>query len=82
MATRSIVDLLLKSIGNDFNKLSIGYMLILGYVCLNLGKLNSVEQRLFLSLIGVVSVGMGIISAYGFCQLGGKPERLNYLTNI
>ena len=82
MASRSVGDLLGKSIGNDLNMLAMGYVLILGYVCLNLGKMNSVEQRLFLSLMGVLSVGMGIISAYGLCQMIGRSNIFKGLNDV
>ena len=68
---RSFGDLIGGSIGDDLNTLATGYILILVYVCLNLGRLNSVEQRVWLSLAGVVAVMLGVASSYGVCQLLG-----------
>ena len=36
-----------------------------------LGRFNRVEQRGFLSMVGLASVGMAIGFAYGFCSLLG-----------
>lgn len=71
LTMRSFGDLIGGSIGDDLNTLATGYILILLYVCFNLGKLNSVEHRVWLSLIGIVSVVLGVVSSYGLSQLMG-----------
>jgi len=71
LTMRSFGDLVGGSIGDDLNTLATGYILILIYVCFNLGRLNSVEHRVWLSLIGIVAVILGVGSSYGLSQLLG-----------
>ncbi|TRY77454.1 hypothetical protein TCAL_08010 [Tigriopus californicus] len=70
-AARSFGDVLGGSIGGDVNMLALGYLIVILYVMAMLGKFNSVEQRALLSLTGIMAVGMGIGSAYGFCSYVG-----------
>ena len=42
-----------------------GYLLIFVYVLVNLGKLNSVEQRAWLSIAGIIAVVLGIVTSFG-----------------
>lgn len=70
-AARSFGDVLGGSIGGDVNMLALGYLIVIIYVMVMLGKFNSVEQRALLSLTGIMAVGMGIGSAYGFCSYIG-----------
>ena len=39
-----------------------------------LGKLNSVEQRVCLSLLGILAIALGTATSYGLCQLLGIPS--------
>lgn len=55
----------------DADKLVGGYILVFIYVNLMLSKLNCVEQRFWLSVIGLVSVAMGMILGYGLCSMFG-----------
>jgi len=55
----------------DADKLGGGYMLVFIYVNVMLSKLNFVEQRIWLSVIGILSVLMGMILGYGLCSLFG-----------
>jgi len=55
----------------DADKLGGGYMLVFIYVNVMLSKLNFVEQRIWLSVIGILSVVMGMILGYGLCSLFG-----------
>jgi predicted RND superfamily exporter protein len=55
----------------DSDKLVMGYMLVFVYVNLMLSKMNCVEQRFWLSVIGILSVAMGMILGYGICSLCG-----------
>jgi len=55
----------------DADKLGGGYMLVFIYVNVMLSKLNFVEQRIWLSVIGILSVIMGMILGYGLCSLFG-----------
>lgn len=55
----------------DADKLGGGYILVFLYVNVMLSKLNFVEQRIWLSVIGILSVVMGMILGYGLCSLFG-----------
>ena len=55
----------------DADKLGLGYMLVFIYVNIMLSKLNFVEQRIWLSSVGIFSVFMGMIMAYGICSAFG-----------
>jgi len=55
----------------DADKLIGGYILVFIYVNLMLSKLNFVEQRFWLSVIGILSVAMGMILGYGLCSMFG-----------
>jgi len=57
----------------DVNMLIVGFALLYMYVNLMLGKFNLVEQRAFVSLMGLASVWMGIAFSYGVCGLLGLP---------
>lgn len=55
----------------DSDKLGLGYMLVFIYVNVMLSKLNFVEQRIWLSVIGILSVAMGMVLSYGLCSMFG-----------
>jgi len=55
----------------DADKLVGGYILVFVYVNLMLSKLNCVEQRFWLSVVGLLSVAMGMILGYGLCSMFG-----------
>ena len=59
------------AIGGDVQLLTIGFIIVFGYVILMLGKFNSVEQRGFLSLMGLAAVLLGSFSSNGVAQLLG-----------
>ena len=46
-------------------------MLMFGYVTFSLGKLNCVEHRSALSMVGILGVIMGIVVSYGVCSAAG-----------
>ena len=49
---RSVSDLISGTVVSELNTLAVGYALIFIYVLVNLGKLNSIEQRAWLSVAG------------------------------
>ena len=49
-----------KAIQDDRILLAGGYALILFYVCINLGQTTRLKHRLWLSVAGVISTGLGI----------------------
>ena len=48
-----------------------GYLLMFGYTILVLGRLNSLEVRLFLALAGIFGIFMGLVIAIGMSSLLG-----------
>jgi len=67
----SFGDIASNTIWGDVNNLILGFSIVFIYVNFMLGKFNMVEQRGYLSLIGLASVGMSIGFSYGFCSLCG-----------
>merc|ERR1712106_172187 len=67
----SFGDIASATIFGDVNNLILGFSIVFIYVNIMLGKFNHVEQRGYLSLIGLGSVGMAIGFSYGFCSLIG-----------
>ncbi len=49
----------------------VGYMLVLVYVMVMLGRFNSVQHRVFLSIAGIFSVMLGVATCYGVCAVFG-----------
>ena len=60
-----------ETIKGDVSLLTTGFFIVFVYVMIMLGKFNSVEQRAYLSLLGVCAIGLGIATSYGLCQLLG-----------
>ena len=69
--TRSFGDLVGSKVMSDINTFAAGYVLIFIYVLFNLGKLNSVEQRAWLSVAGIAAVLMGLATSFGLAMLMG-----------
>ena len=61
----SVQDLIGGNVVSDLNTLAAGYVLIFIYVLVNLGKLNSIEQRAWLSVTGIAAVLMGVATSFG-----------------
>jgi len=59
------------TIWDDTGNLILGFSIVFMYVNFMLGKFNHVEQRGYLSLIGLASVAMSIGFSYGFCSIIG-----------
>ncbi|XP_059488991.1 protein patched homolog 2-like [Neocloeon triangulifer] len=72
-AGRSFGDISGKTIQNDAQKLSVGFIIMFLYVQLMLGRFNLVEQRALLSLIGIASVAIGCVVSYGVCSAFSIP---------
>ena len=71
--TRSFGDEFGAAITGDITKLQIAFILILGYATLMLSKCGEgcVGSRVFVSGMGVVSIGLAIASSYGLCSYFG-----------
>ena len=68
---KSIKNIYNGSINSDLNLLSAGFVIVFVYVILMLGKFNSLEQRGYLSLFGLVAVVLGTFTSNGIGQLMG-----------
>ncbi|KAK3931008.1 Patched domain-containing protein 3 [Frankliniella fusca] len=67
VAKRSYYDMLDKVLDSNMTVLFAGFSLIILYVILMLGRCNLIQQRIYLSLLGVSIVGLTILASYGFC---------------
>ena len=57
--------------------LILGYFIVFIFVLLMLGKFNMIEQKIYLSIGGILGVIMGIIVSYGLCSAMGFFYRFN-----
>ena len=61
-----------EAVYSDARLVAAGYILMFSYTVLMLGKWNCVEVRLYLSMLGILGIGMGLViglsisSAFGF----------------
>ena len=77
---RSLGDLIGGNVLSDLNTLAAGYVLIFIYVLVNLGKLNSIEQRAWLSVAGIVAVVMGVLTSFGLAaHMGVFYSKMNQI---
>lgn len=67
VAKRSYNDMLDNVLDSNMTVLFAGFTLIILYVILMLGRCNLIQQRIYLSLLGVSIVGLTILASYGFC---------------
>jgi len=72
-AARSFGDVSTEAIFFDASLMAGGYIIMFIYTIVMLGKLNSLEVRLFLTVSGIVSIGMGLVIAIGISSLIGYP---------
>ncbi|XP_056018910.1 NPC intracellular cholesterol transporter 1-like isoform X2 [Ostrea edulis] len=70
-ATRSRSDEAGDAIRKDVSLLSAGYFLVIVYLFIVLGRLNCVEQRIGLSLAGIIVIGMSIGFSFGLSSAAG-----------
>ena len=55
----------------DIGLLILGYLVVLLYLLLMMGRCDCVQQRTYLSVAGLLGVIMGIIVSYGLCSALG-----------
>ncbi|XP_008554169.2 patched domain-containing protein 3 isoform X1 [Microplitis demolitor] len=67
VAKRSFIDCLNDVMRNNISILCCGLFIIVAYVIIMIGKCNPVQQRIYLSLLGVSVVGQAILSGFGVC---------------
>eukprot|EP00088_Acartia_fossae_P046862 TRINITY_DN5073_c0_g1_i2.p1 TRINITY_DN5073_c0_g1~~TRINITY_DN5073_c0_g1_i2.p1 ORF type:complete len:1105 (-),score=246.34 TRINITY_DN5073_c0_g1_i2:820-4134(-) len=72
-AVRSFGDLNEQAILFDVLKLVIGYIIMFVYTVFMLGRINKLELRLYMTIVGIVSVGMGLVIGIGISSLIGYP---------
>ena len=72
-AAKSFGDISSDAIFFDAYLMAGGYLLMFAYTIFMLGKLNTLEVRLFLSISGIVSIFMGLGIALSLSSLLGYP---------
>ena len=72
-ACRSFGDVSADAIFFDGIKMASGYLLMFIYTIFMLGRLNRLEVRLYLSIIGIICIGMGLIIGMGLTLALGYP---------
>ncbi|KAL5022693.1 hypothetical protein ScPMuIL_001848 [Solemya velum] len=70
-ASRTFKDEGSGSIQNDIKLLSIGYVIVITFVVIVLGRFNMVEQRIGLSLCGIMCIGLSILFSIGLGSAAG-----------
>lgn len=68
---RSYHDMLHEVINNNMTVLFCGMSLITIYVIVMIGRCNVMQQRVYLSLMGISVVGQALLSSYGLCYYMG-----------
>lgn len=77
---RSLGDTYGEDIGSDLNLLIFGYILVFAFVLFMVGSFNLVEARPFLSILGLICIGLGLYSSYGIGGFVGlKDTNMNSL---
>lgn len=71
MASSSFGIIAGSTIKSDVKYLGIGFCIVFIYIIIMLGKFNLVEQRPFLSFIGILCVWLSIGVSYGLCSFWG-----------
>lgn len=61
----------LNAIQDDLTILAAGYVIIIFYVCINLGKATRLKHKIWLSVGGVLSTGLSIGASFGLCSAFG-----------
>jgi predicted RND superfamily exporter protein len=70
---RSFGDVSADAILFDGFFLAGGYLIMFVYTVLMLGRINAVEVRLYLSIVGIICIGMGLIISLGLTMALGYP---------
>ncbi|XP_014480960.1 PREDICTED: patched domain-containing protein 3-like [Dinoponera quadriceps] len=71
VTSRSYHDMLHQVINSNMTVLFCGMSLITIYVIVMIGRCNVVQQRIYLSLMGISVVGQALLSSYGLCYYMG-----------
>ncbi|XP_011632112.1 patched domain-containing protein 3-like isoform X2 [Pogonomyrmex barbatus] len=71
MTLRSYQDMLHEVVNSNMTVLFCGMSLITIYVIVMIGRCNAMQQRIYLSLMGISVVGQALLSSYGVCYYMG-----------
>jgi len=71
LTLRSYQDMLHEVVNSNIIMLFCGMSLITIYVIVMIGRCNAMQQRIYLSLMGISVVGQAILSSYGVCYYMG-----------
>jgi hypothetical protein len=72
-ASKSFADISTGAIFFDAFLMAGGYLMMFAYTILMLGRLTRLHVRLYLSLAGIISIGMAILISIGLASLLGFP---------
>jgi hypothetical protein len=72
-ACRSFADVSAEAIFFDGIKMASGYLLMFVYTIFMLGRLNWLELRLYLAIVGIICIGLGLIIGMGLTLALGYP---------
>ncbi|XP_071561671.1 patched domain-containing protein 3 isoform X2 [Temnothorax nylanderi] len=73
MTLRSYQDMLHEVINSNLIVCVCGILLIMIYVIVMIGRCNAIQQRIYLSFMGIFVVGQALMSSYGVCFYMGFP---------
>ena len=62
-----------EAISSDSRLVAAGYFLMFSYTVLMLGKWNSIEVKLYLSMVGIIGIGMGLVIGLSISSVFGFP---------
>lgn len=71
ITVRSYQDMLHEVVNSNMTVLFCGMSLIVIYVIVMIGRCNSMQQRIYLSFMGIFVLGQAILSSYGLCYYMG-----------
>jgi len=72
-AIKSFGDLSQEAIFVDAIKMAAGFLIMFLYTFVMLGKMNTLELKLYLSIVGILSIGMGLVIGLGLASVLGYP---------
>ena len=71
--SRSYTDVASSAIFLEVFKIMVGYIMMFFYTSFMLGKFNLVHQRMYLTILGMLSVVFGILVSVGWTGISGLP---------
>ena len=71
--SRSYTDVASSAIFLEVFKIMLGYIMMFFYTSFMLGKFNLVHQRIYLTILGMLSVVFGILVSVGWTGISGLP---------